>query len=73
MAARKPAPPSRPVEIEDRGKTYTGHYVVDGGVVTVSVPLVGQKSTQVGGASPETVARWLLRELVSERKENGPQ
>ena len=56
------------VSIEIEGRTYTGRYVVSGQgsgrTVTVSTPLYGSKTTQVGGSPPETIARMLLRELI---------
>ena len=53
------------VEIEMDG-THSGTYTVESGVVRVSYFGGGRKATEVGHASPETIARMLLRELVVE-------
>lgn len=59
--------PSVPITVEENGVTYTGHYRVEGGVVTVTTSL-GSKSTQIGGSSAEAVAYVLLYDLIDERK-----
>jgi hypothetical protein len=55
------------VEIQHRGKTYAGEYVVARGMITVYGEN-GSKTTQLGGASAETMAADLLREIVDENK-----
>jgi hypothetical protein len=57
-----------PVEIEFEGKTYTGSYTVEQGMITVS-NLYGRKVTQVGSSSPASLARIMLAEIVREDPE----
>lgn len=55
------------VEIQHRGKTYAGEYVVARGMITV----IGEnrtKTAQLGAASAEAMATDLLREIVDENK-----
>lgn len=68
MPARKPkhSAPLNKVSIERDGQTYQGWYVVEQKVITVSTSW-GEKSTQVGGLRPESLAKIMLRELVDER------
>jgi hypothetical protein len=66
MATRKKTPPRPvPVSIEVNGKTYNGTYTVDGSIISVSFAL-GSKRTQIGGSSPESLARVMLCELIRE-------
>jgi hypothetical protein len=51
------------VTIERDGKTYSGHFRVDGGTLIVTTA-AGRKSSPLGQASPEVLARVLLREMV---------
>ena len=67
MTGRKPSR-MRPVAIEVDGQRFSGHYVVENGQVTVSTAVLGNKSTQVGGSTPEEISRLLLSELVAESK-----
>jgi hypothetical protein len=55
------------VVIQRRGKTYAGEYVVARGMITVCGEN-GSKTAQLGGASAETMATDLLREIVDENK-----
>ncbi len=41
---------------------------LDGGMVTVSHPEYGQKTTQQGGSPAPAIARLLARELYEERR-----
>ena len=66
MAAKKKHPPaSRTVSVEIEGKTYTGSYFVESGVITVNYE--GRKTNAYGTQSPDdyALARSLLRALVS--------
>jgi len=45
------------------GKYYHCHYCVEGGMVTVRSSK-GSASTQIGGSSPEMLARLMLRESI---------
>ena len=54
------------IAIERGGKTYKGYYEVSKGIVTVTTPMYGSKSTQVGNSPPATLARIMLRELIDE-------
>lgn len=65
MSKKQPQPMSRDVAVERDGKTHTGSYTVERGVVRVSYR-DGSKATQVGNSSPERVARLLLSGLVEE-------
>ena len=58
--------PARDVSMQRDGKTYTGSYRVERGVVHVRY---GQdsKATQIGHLEVEQVAKHLLAELVGER------
>jgi len=53
------------VTIGFNGLTIEGHYAIDGGMVIVRYGGL-EKSAQVGGSSPETTAKMLLRELANE-------
>jgi len=53
------------VTIGFNGRTIEGHYAVDGGMVIVRYGGV-EKSAPVGGSSPETIAKMVLRELANE-------
>jgi hypothetical protein len=55
------------VEIEFEGRTVTGRYAIDRGVVQVRTAY-GSKATQTGGLLPAVTARRLLYELAKERK-----
>jgi hypothetical protein len=55
------------VEIQHRGKTYTGEYVIARGMITV-IGENGTKTAQLGAASAEPMAADLLREIVDENK-----
>jgi len=59
--------PPRTVTIEVNGTTYMDHYTVSAGIMTVSTGL-GSKPAQVSGHQHDSLARLLLRELVSESK-----
>ncbi len=56
------------VEIEKDGRTYSGKYRVEGGIITVTYDADGggDKSTQVENSEPERLAKLLLSELVAE-------
>jgi hypothetical protein len=43
---------------------------VKNGMVTVTTPDGRQKSTQIGGSPPNSIARWMLIELEEARLEN---
>lgn len=60
----KQDPVEQEIETEVNGQTFRGWYFVRSGVVTVSHPIYGRKSTQVGGSTPGRIARILLGELV---------
>ena len=56
--------PPAEVTITQDGKTYTGHYTVESGTVTVSWGF-RTITTQIGGSTAVVVARMLLRELTA--------
>ena len=51
--------------VEQEGKTYSATYWIERGIVTVSSFDLGQKSTQLGGMTPLTLAQLLLHELIA--------
>jgi hypothetical protein len=59
------------IEIQFRGGTpkkwHSGTMKIDDGLVTVTAPDGRTKSAQLGGSSPELVARLLLLELDREK------
>ncbi len=61
------------IEIQFRGgnpkKRYSGKMRIEDGLVTVTVPDGRSKSAQLGGSSPETMARLLLLDLEREKSE----
>ena len=57
----------RNVEVEIDGVMYRGTYEVKDGLITVWYR-TQKKSTQVGGSTPESLSRLLLREMVAEKK-----
>jgi hypothetical protein len=63
--AKKKKTYARPydVSIEFEGKSYSGTYTVENGMVYVSSSM-GSKATQVGGSPHAVTARRLLRELA---------
>lgn len=63
MSSKKRNVDSREVSIERDGKTFTGHYEVTKGIITVTYGWKS-KTTQVGGTPAEILARILLSELV---------
>jgi len=58
---------AKEIIIELNGKRFAGRYIVKNRIVTVTSGF-GEKSTQVGGSNPESLARIILEELV---RENG--
>ena len=59
---------SRTITIEREGKTCTGEFRVEKGMVEVTTETGGYKSTQLGASPADSVARLLLSELVREGK-----
>ena|ERR1700716_2162957 len=55
------------LEIEINGRTVTGSYACEGPILNVRTGN-GQKATQLGGSTPESLARIMLRELAKEGK-----
>ena len=60
---RKPLPYN--VQIDYGGKTYSGHYRVERGMVHARC-MYGEKSAKIHGSQPDLLARTLLRELIEE-------
>lgn len=58
---------AKEIVIEINGKEYSGRYIVKRSIVSV-ISSFGEKSTQVGGSAPESIARLMLGELVRENK-----
>jgi hypothetical protein len=52
------------------GAILRGQMWVKNGVVTVTTPDGRQKSTQIGGSPPYSIARWMLIELEEARLGN---
>jgi hypothetical protein len=53
----------REVTIEFQGRNASGRYSISRGTITVSTISHGCKSTHVGGSTPASLARIMLREL----------
>jgi hypothetical protein len=66
MAQTRPSA-VKPVSVTIGKIKHDGIYYVKRGMLYVRSPL-GTKVTQVGGSSPEIVAKLLLSELVREKK-----
>jgi hypothetical protein len=58
------------VSVEVDGKTYSGLYWIDAGIVIVSTGLTTRRA-ELGHASAEAVARLLLKEIVLEKMQTG--
>ena len=57
------------ISIEIDGKTITGSYEVNRGMIMVSGGILGRKSTPLGGPeTTELLARRVLRELYAESR-----
>ena len=54
-----------PVEIQFKGRIFTGSYTVSSGMVHV-ISLYGRKSTRIGGMTPQLLARTLFKEIIQE-------
>jgi hypothetical protein len=59
--------PVKRVTVTINGVIYEGTYFVQNYMVHV-VSSFGSKATQLGGSTPETLAKMLLSELVRENK-----
>jgi hypothetical protein len=57
----------RTIEIKIGGRVVRGSWGHDGSMLEVRTPY-GNKTTQLGGSSPITLARRMLRELAEEGK-----
>jgi hypothetical protein len=57
-------PVARAVRIERHGVVHDGSYTISGPIITVSSPVLGSKTTQIGGSSPEVLAKIVLTELL---------
>ena len=64
---KKPHEVVRGVSIERDGQRYTGSYTADHRIIEVSYGS-DSKTTQIGGSSPNNLAKVLLRELVTEEQ-----
>ena len=51
------------VTIEFQERKASGPYSISRGTITVSTVFYGRKSTHVGGSTPASLARIMLREL----------
>ena len=57
-------PVAHAVRIERNGIAYDGSYTVSGPMITVSSPVLGSKTTQISGTSPEALAKIILTDLL---------
>jgi hypothetical protein len=57
-------PVSHAVRIVRNGIAYDGSYVVSGPMITVSSPVLGSKTMQISGTSPEALAKIILTEML---------
>jgi hypothetical protein len=60
----KKEPQYKIISIESGGKVYTGSYYIERKTITVHYQGFAQ-TTQIGGSTPESLARLILSELVS--------
>jgi hypothetical protein len=65
--SKGPAPIAGTVIIEFEGRKITASFSVAAGMVTVHTA-AGDKTTQLGGSSAQSLARAMLRELAAEGK-----
>jgi hypothetical protein len=63
---RQPTP-SVEISVEAYGERHVGSHTIDRGLIRVFYAEAFTKTTQVGNAAPDMLARALLHELVSER------
>ena len=49
------------------GVTYIGEWTLARGMLTVTVPGLGTETNQLGGLSPDWLARDLIRKIVRKR------
>lgn len=63
MRGTKQPPPSSPVSVVIGGKTYTGSYYTERGMIIVTYGF-RRTTTQLGGTPEGSLARLLLHELV---------
>ena len=52
------------VEITVNDKKYSASYFLEKGIITVISTEHGKVSTQLGNSTPESLAKFLLRELI---------
>lgn len=55
------------IEVDFEGKTHKVTYSVEQGLITVGTSF-HSKTTQVGGSSPEVLARIMAKELLADAK-----
>jgi hypothetical protein len=55
----------RGVTVKRDGKTFSGHYEVAGGTITVTYGFYSRWDTQLGRRPAEVLARLILHDLVS--------
>lgn len=65
MKNKQPMHTQYDISCEVGGKTYTGVYFIDKGMLTVSLPGYGRKSA-TPSAAPEALARIILGEIARE-------
>jgi hypothetical protein len=59
----------KPVSVTINGATYRGSYFVEKKIVHLDSTF-GQKAAELGGSSPETIAKLLLSEVVHGLQDN---
>lgn len=61
------------VSIEQDGTTYTGHWRLEKGILSLYVGDYGPMSTHLGSLPPNTLARQLLSEFLNGAKSRTPK
>lgn len=63
--------PRHEITIPFKGGVVTGHYVVQGEVITVTDASGHSKTTQVGQGQTESLARMILAEIANQHSRPG--
>jgi hypothetical protein len=55
---------AKEIQVTENGQEIKGRYIIRGKMITVLYGM-GEVTTQLGGSSPESLARIILRELIT--------
>jgi hypothetical protein len=59
------------IAIQHDGRNYGGIYSVSGNVMIARIPGVDSRSRMVDGADPESLAKTLFKEILTDAKRDG--